>query len=191
MKVTTDLRVADIVTISVTNYVTSRARYIVSVAMGFAYAGYLIASLGMPVDQRAWMIYAAGGVFFAVAFFLLFLTVSVLNAAMIVRNMPGVIGPHDMQILPEGLRDATPYMETLSRWPAMVRITRRGNHLAFWTSPYIAHIVPKRAFSDAEGFNAFERRARAYLAGETVTPEPATPLPIRIDSNPAVWKRPA
>jgi hypothetical protein len=190
MKIATDLRISDIVAINLGNYFSSRARYLVCVVIAVAYTLFLINDLGVPADRRAWFIYVAGGVVFAVAFFVLFLVLGVLNAIVLARHTSGVIGPHEVQLLPEGLRDITPVTDSLTRWAAIVRITRRGNYLAFWISPYLAHVVPSRAFASAEAFAAFERLAGAYLSGERVTPmQPAAPA--RIPTDPALWKRPA
>jgi hypothetical protein len=191
MKVTTDLKVSDIVAINVRNYFANRARYVVCVVIAVAYGVYLINDLGMPADQRAWFIYVAGGVIFAVAFFVLFLIVGTLNAVVMVRHTAGVIGPHEMQLLPEGLRDITPATDSLTRWHAVFRITRRGNYLAFWISPYLAHVVPGRAFGDAEAMASFERLAHAYHSGEPIGAGPATSPPLRIETDPALWRRPA
>jgi len=192
MKVLVDLKVSDIVTVAVRNYFTNRARYVTCVVIALAYIVYLMNDLGMPADRRAWLIYIAGGVIFAVAFFVLFLIVGTLNAVIMVRHSAGVIGPHEMQVLPEGVRDVTPVTESLTRWPAVFRITRRGNYLAFWISPYLAHLVPGRAFPDAETFAAFERLARAYFNGEQMAAAPAAAPPrLLIETDPALWKRPA
>lgn len=195
MKIATDLKVSDIVAVNLRNYVSNRARYAMCVVIAFAYSAYLISDLGMPADQRAWFIYIAGGALFAVAFFLLFLIVNVLNAVVIVRDTSGVVGPHDIQILPEGFRDTTPLTDSLTRWSGVHRITRRGDYLSFWVSPYLAHVVPGRAFADAEAFAAFERIARAYLGGENTAPAPV-PAPavtprVVVQTDPKLWKRPA
>jgi hypothetical protein len=195
MKVTTELKVSDIVAVNTRNYVSNRARYAMCVVIAFAYSAYLITDLGMPADQRAWFIYVAGGVLFAVAFFLLFLIVNVLNAVVIVRDTSGVVGPHEVQLLPEGFRDTTPVTDSLTRWPGVHRITRRGDYLSFWVSPYLAHVVPRRAFADGEAFAAFERTARAYLSGEKTasvqTPAPAATPRVVVQTDPKLWKRPA
>lgn len=192
MKVTTDLRVGDIVAINVRNYFANRARYAMSVVVAVAYAFYLLNDIGAPVDQRGWIILAAGGVVFAVACFFLFLGVGVLNAVSMVKNHRGVIGVHEMELSPQGLRDGTEFFQSFTRWPAVARITRRGSYLSFWVSPYLAHIVPERAFADAAGFDAFERLARAYHAGEEVEAAPrAADTPVLAYTDPSLWKRPA
>ncbi len=195
MKVTTELTVSDVVAVNLRNYVSNRARYAMCAVIAFAYSAYLISDLGMPADQRAWFIYVAGGVLFAVAFFLLFLIVNVLNAVVIVRDTSGVVGPHDIEILPEGFRDVTPVTDSLTRWRGVHRITRRGDYLSFWISPYLAHVVPGRAFPDAETFADFERLARSYLGGDNAAP---APIPARavaprvvVQTDPKLWKRPA
>lgn len=193
MKVVTELKVSDIVAVNLRNYVSNRARYVMCVVIAFAYCAYLISDLGMPADQRAWYIYIAGGLLFAVAFFLLFLIINVLNAVVIVRDTSGVIGPHEIQLLPEGFRDTTPVTDSLTRWPGVIRVNRRGDYLSFWVSPYIAHVVPARAFADADAFAAFERTARAYLRGENVAPmpQPAAASRVVVQTDPKLWKRPA
>ncbi len=191
MRIATDLRVGDIVAINVRSYFSNRARYVMSIVVAVAYAFYLMKDIGMPADQRGWIILAAGGVVFAVACFFLFLGVGILNAVSMVKHHRGVIGPHDMEILPEGLRDTTDFSQTFTQWPAIARITRRGAYLSFWVSPYLAHIVPQRAFADASAFDAFERLARAYHAGEAVETPSYVYEPIVARTDPALWKRPA
>ncbi|MDP1588992.1 MAG: YcxB family protein, partial [Prosthecobacter sp.] len=163
--------------------------------IALAYFAYIANDLGMPVDQRAWQIYILGSVIFAIAFFGLFLIINVLNAVTMVRHSSGVIGPHEMRLSPEGLRDTTPLTDSLTRWPGVFRITRRGDYLTIWTSPFMAHIVPKRAFADQDAFEAFERQARAFWAGEqapaVVVEQIERVRPVMVASDPALWKRPA
>ncbi len=192
MKVVTDLRVSDILAINARSYFSSRARYVVSVGVAVAYVLFLINDLGIPGDARVWFIYVAGGVIFAMAFFVLFLVLGVLNAIVLARHTSGIIGPHEVQLLPEGLRDVTPLTESFTRWSGIVRVTRHGDYLAFWISPYLAHIVPCRAFADKGAFAAFERQAAGYLNGELAAPiSPPAPRPIQITADPEMWKRPA
>ena len=195
MKIVTDMTVKDIVAINVRNYVASRARYVMCIVIALAYFAYIANDLGMPVGQRAWQIYILGSVIFAIAFYGLFLIINVLNAVTMVRHSSGVIGPHEMRLSPEGLRDKTPLTDSLTRWPGVFRITRRGDYLAIWTSPFMAHVVPKRAFTDEDVFDAFERQARAYCADEptpgAVVKQIERVRPIVAPSDPALWKRPA
>lgn len=186
-----DLTVSDIVSLTLRSYLANRARYVISLAIAIAYGLYLIADLGVPADRRAWMIYISGGVLFAIAFFVLFLIAGTLNAALMARQSASVIGAHEIEISPEGLRDSTELTDSFTRWPAIYRISRRGDYLAFWISPYLAHIVPARAFVDAEAFSAFERLANAFHAGENVTIAPRAPRPAPIKADPSLWKRPA
>lgn len=195
MKIITDLSVKDIVAINVRNYIANRTRYVMCVVIAVAYFAYIANDLGMPADQRAWQIYILGSVIFAIAFYGVFLVINVLNAVTMVRHSSGVIGPHEMRLSPEGLRDTTPLTDSLTRWPGVFRITRRGDYLAIWTSPFMAHVVPKRAFADEDAFEAFERQARAYCNGE---PPPAAAVkhverirPVIVPADPALWKRPA
>ncbi len=195
MKVVTELTVKDIVAINVRNYVANRARYVMCVVIALAYFAYIANDLGMPADQRGWQIYILGSVIFAIAFYGLFLIVNVLNAVTMVRHSSGVIGPHEMRLSPEGLRDTTPLTDSLTRWPGVFRITRGGDYLAIWTSPFMAHVLPKRAFADHDSFEAFERQARAYCAGEqtpaVVVKQIERVRPVMVPSDPALWKRPA
>lgn len=192
MKVTTDLKVSDIVAVNLRNYVSNRTRYVMCVLIALAYTAYLVSDLGMPTDQRAWLIYAGGGLFFAVAFFVLFLALSIMNAIVMVRDTSGVIGLHEIHLSSEGFRDTTSQTDSLTRWSGVSRISRRGNYLSFWISPYLAHIVPGRAFADAEAFAAFERTAQAYLRGEQVAAPPqAPPVRVVVETDPKLWKRPA
>lgn len=192
MKVVTDLQLSDIVAINARNYFANRARYVMCLIVAVAYGFYLVNDVGMPADQRGWIILAAGAGIFAVACFFLFLGVGILNAVSMVKNHRGAVGRHEVQILPEGFRDTTEFSDSLIKWPAIAQIVQRGDYLSFWVSPYLAHVVPKRAFADAEAFAAFERRARAYHAGDSVTEAAAPPpQPLRLETNPALWKRPA
>lgn len=195
MKVVTELTVKDIVAINVRNYVANRARYFMCVVIALAYFAYIANDLGMPADQRGWQIYILGSVIFAIAFYGLFLIINVLNAVTMVRHSSGVIGPHEMRLSPEGLRDTTPLTDSLTRWPGVFRITRRGDYLTIWTSPFMAHVVPKRAFADEDSFEAFERQARVYWASEQAPAVVVKPIerarPVIVPSDPALWKRPA
>lgn len=192
MKVTADLKISDIVAVNLRNYVANRARYVMCVVIAIAYTAYLVADLGVPASQRAWLIYAGGGAAFAVAFFILFLVVGVMNAVVMVRDTSGVIGPHDIRISSEGFRDTTPHTDSLIRWSGVTRITRRGEYLSIWMSPYLAHIVPARAFADMDAFNTFEHMARAYLSGEAEPAPVAVVQPrVVIETDPKLWKRPA
>lgn len=191
MKAAGELRLADIAAINARNYVANRSRYVMSLVVAAAYGVFLVNDVGVPRDERQWFILTAGALLFGIFCFFIFLMVAVGSAVSLAKGQKGILGPHTFQITPEGVRDRTAFTDTLTRWPAVAQITRRGAYLAFWISPYTAHVIPRHIFAGEEAFAAFERRARAYHSGDdAVPPTPMPSPPPRAAADPALWKRP-
>jgi hypothetical protein len=193
MKVTTDLRLSDIAVINARNYLGNRSRYLMAFIIALAYGFYLTSGFGLPLDRRGWLILSGGALFFGAFCFVVFLGVGVASALAMVRSHRGIVGRHDIHLLAEGFRDVTEVSDSLTRWPGITRISRNGDYLSFWVSPYLAHIVPARAFSDVEAFAAFERQARTLHAGEALdlpVASPPTPAVLAPPTEPSQWRRP-
>ena len=75
----------------------------------------------------------------------------------------GVLGPHDFEIRDEGLFERTDANETLTKWPAVKSVLRRGSIIHVEVGPGLFHLIPRNAFQTDEAFEScyLELRRRA------------------------------
>jgi len=79
----------------------------------------------------------------------------------------GQLGRHRLILDEEGLTESTAVGESRTRWAGVDRVEQSRDYIYLYTSPAAAHVVPKRAFPDAEQADAFYRlsEARRQAAG--------------------------
>ncbi len=84
----------------------------------------------------------------------------------------GLLVPQRLELTQVGLQSSSPSGETLTRWAAVKEIVRTDEHVFFFISSKTAFLMPRRAFSDAQEFEAFAREAED-LRQRHSTNEPA------------------
>jgi hypothetical protein len=89
-------------------------------------------------------------------------------------------GPLYCSISPEGFTNRAEFSTTHERWPAILKIGANDTHAFFYSTETNAHIIPGRAFRDADAFAAFVERARQYhhAYSHSLTPSPTTQAPV-------------
>lgn len=74
-----------------------------------------------------------------------------------------VLGPHTFSLTPEGIEDRGSFSSTLTQWPAVQAVEETPEHLFLFIDTTVAHIIPKRCFTQPEDYDAFLQELQAYL----------------------------
>lgn len=74
----------------------------------------------------------------------------------------GTIGAHVITITDQYLHEATEVNESRWIWPGIERIEQDADYIFIFTSPILAHIIPKRAFASPEAATAFYTAALGF-----------------------------
>lgn len=72
------------------------------------------------------------------------------------------LGERTTRISPDGIFGRFPEFEILNYWKGISRIEENENYLFFFTGGARAHVVPKRAFANADDQKQFRDAASAY-----------------------------
>jgi hypothetical protein len=72
----------------------------------------------------------------------------------------GVLGHHHLSLTEEGLREITDVGESFKQWSGIEKVDAIADHILIFTQVTAAHVVPRRAFSDAHAAEAFLAEAR-------------------------------
>lgn len=97
-----------------------------------------------------------------VGFYFLLMRSGKSQRAKLFETVPAYKEPQTTEITPEYLyhQDATGEVKT--RWKGIQKIVETATHIFFWVSPNEAHVVPKRAFANAEDATQFAQLATKY-----------------------------
>lgn len=77
----------------------------------------------------------------------------------------GVIGNHIIAIDAEGFTETSDVGESRTTWDGVERIDQSDEYVLLYTSPVMAHIIPKRAFVGDHEATRFYEQAQSYLSG--------------------------
>jgi hypothetical protein len=73
----------------------------------------------------------------------------------------GQLGRHRVILSDDGVVESTAVNQSRTAWAGVDRVEQSSDYIFLYTSPAAAHVIPKRAFKDAEQAEAFFRRARS------------------------------
>jgi tetratricopeptide (TPR) repeat protein len=76
------------------------------------------------------------------------------------RLEKGLLGRHTLKLDEAGLLESTAVGESRTLWAAVDRVEQNGEYIFIYTQPIAAHIVPKRAFDNAQAAESFYQLAR-------------------------------
>ena len=77
----------------------------------------------------------------------------------------GQLGRHKLALNAGDLVESTAVGESRTLWPGVVRVEQNRDYIFIYTQPHAAHIVPKRAFNNAEAAESFYQLARISKEG--------------------------
>ena len=75
----------------------------------------------------------------------------------------GQLGRHSLALSETGVREWTAVGESRTAWAGVDRVEEDPRYIYLYTSPVAAHLIPRRAFRDADQAQAFYQR---LLAGK-------------------------
>ena len=73
----------------------------------------------------------------------------------------GQLGRHRIVLSDDGVTESTAVNESRTSWAGVDRVEESPDYIFIYTSPAGAHVIPKRAFGDPQGADAFYRLARS------------------------------
>jgi YcxB-like protein len=76
----------------------------------------------------------------------------------------GQLGMHRMVLSDDGLVESTAVGESRIVWAGVDRVEQNPDYIFIYTSPVAAHVIPKRAFKDAEEADAFRQFCLTHRA---------------------------
>ena len=88
----------------------------------------------------------------------------------------GVLGEHELEILPDGLLEKTAVGEQKIFWTGIEKIQTEGEYTFVYIGAYLAHVVPKAKVSDGDYgtfFLTLRQRRQGYLADHSISPNSA------------------
>ena len=78
------------------------------------------------------------------------------------RVQERVLGQRTTRIGPEGVFGKFPQFEILNYWQGITEIAEDENYIFLFTGGSNAHVVPKRAFANADALKQFREAANSY-----------------------------
>jgi hypothetical protein len=162
MTVSTDITRSDLVLFNLAFAPRSRASHVIVAVLSVGYFIYF--GLTRPPDSPVeWLILAGIAIVGAVIALLIMTLVGIAIILMTASRGQGVLGRHDFALTPEGLHESTTANVQLSRWSGMHSVEQVGSYLVVRLTPYLVHVIPRRAFASGADFNDFANQAAAYL----------------------------
>jgi hypothetical protein len=80
------------------------------------------------------------------------------------REGKGQLGKHRLALSEEGISESTAVNQSRTSWAGVHRVEQNAAYIFIYTSAAAAHMIPKRAFSNAAEAEAFYRLAQARTA---------------------------
>lgn len=76
----------------------------------------------------------------------------------------GQLGKHRIVLGEDGVVESTAVGESRTSWAGVERVEQNPDYIFIYTSPVAAHVIPKRAFKDAEETEAFRQFCLTHRA---------------------------
>jgi len=76
------------------------------------------------------------------------------------RLEKGLLGRHTLKLDEAGLSESTAVGESRTLWAGVGRVEQNPEYIFIYTHPNAAHIIPKRAFNNAQAAESFYQLAR-------------------------------
>lgn len=155
MKVEVDISKRDLFWMNSHMFLTSSGAYKIPVYAWLTMTGIYFYNIGLNADIYQ-TIYKLS-VFFGWALiifgvFYIFSTITVLSTS---TDSYGVLGKHKYEIQENGFTEATDVNETFSNWNGIHSLIKTNNYVYIKTAPLLAHVIPKRSFSNNSEFEQF------------------------------------
>ena len=80
------------------------------------------------------------------------------------RRTPGVLGEHEFEITPDGLREVTSMSEIRVSWGSARRVFRTRSFLFALVQERGAFLFPRRAFADSSAYDEFWNELQPLVA---------------------------
>jgi hypothetical protein len=82
------------------------------------------------------------------------------------NQQSGVLGEHTYTLTENGLHERTPVGDSLQKWIGIKSVKKVNGFILLQINGYLFHIIPRRAFTTDEAFEAFFRAAQSHAKAE-------------------------
>jgi hypothetical protein len=146
------------------SYTYRRSPLIVGFSLLFTlYVVYRIYSAGSPASSPL-VRWAATLVVSAIVIGVWLVLVGIfIVVAMVSRANRTLLTEHVVTLTDAGLIEETSFQRTEQKWAGIVRLARTRRHIFAYVSQYAAHVIPRRAFSDAGAWDQFYAQLQARV----------------------------
>ncbi|HEX9172444.1 MAG TPA: YcxB family protein [Telluria sp.] len=161
LSVSTDLSRRDLIVVSLHLLPRLRGNWVfmgILAAGTFAYLLYGMDEVSAVLLIAAVLASAAAAIVGLLSGFLINLICGLLT----VGKNSGVLGRHDLSISPTGFVERTVVNQSQHSWDGIKSVMELGNYLVIIFNGYLIHIVPRRSFDSADGFDSFATQAKAW-----------------------------
>lgn len=160
MKIEIELRRRDLILFNLALIPRMRSTYITIALIAAGAFIYFCFQYGIPATKEDWLVPLTaslgggiGGMVAGTLFSIIFIVFS--SSA-----SNGVLGSHQFEISPDGLREKTIANEGLNKWCSIQEIRTVGPYLLFRISAFLFHVIPIKSFENKKAFLEFEKTAK-------------------------------
>ena len=158
MKATTEIARKDLAFLSISLFPRIKANWIFLGVLIFAIAIFLGVTK-KPSDLGGCTALAISSVLGGIGGTVIGFVINMVTMLLTVGGKAGILGLHQYELCPEGIRESTEANETLQRWASIASIKVCGNYMLVRISSHLFHVIPKRAFESEEMFMNFYNEA--------------------------------
>jgi len=136
----------------------------VVVAINLLLALFVVYRVYTSLPPRTLVHWVATLVVSAVILVVWLVLMSILIAvAMVSKANRTLLTEHIVTLTDTGLIEETQFHRTEQKWAGITRLARTRRHIFAYVSQYAAHVIPRRAFSDAGAWDQFYARLQARV----------------------------
>jgi hypothetical protein len=123
-----------------------------------------LATVSVPAEaQLPARIFAVTVLFLLILgiFFTVFAVITVLS--LVSKANRTILTDHSITIRDDVLVEESPFSRTEQKWTGIPRLVRTRRHIFAYISQYAAHVIPRRAFPDAQEFDRFYAELNSHV----------------------------
>ena len=132
-----------------------------SILLGFAcFSVYTSVPDSTPLTARILTTAVIVAVFFA---FVLLGTAGLVVLSLISKANRTILTQHTITLAETGLIEETEFNRTEQKWNGIPRLVRTRRHIFAYVAQHAAHVIPRRAFSDADSWDSFYKELQTRV----------------------------
>lgn len=163
MHVRTELKLRDFLAINVLTLPRFGINWLVFGIVWIWVASIAARAEGFSPTPESIAVMVISTTYVALVVFAVLLLVGLVFSLPSISKRSGVLGVHDFWIREDGLMEQTSANETLTRWTAIRKTFRTRRYIYLRINLWLYHVIPRRGFGSAAGYEAFWNALRQHL----------------------------